>query len=97
MQKDVSEMRIIEGFRLRQIAGEYYILGEGLRQLQSGFNQVMQMNEAAAYLWENIEGKDFDEETIARLLMAENDFTHEEALEYAKQTLECWKNIPIIE
>lgn len=90
-------MRIIEGFRLRQIAGEYYILGEGLRQLQSGFNQVMQMNEAAAYLWENIEGKDFNTETIAQLLMAENDFTHEEAMEYAQQTIDCWLQIPIIE
>lgn len=88
-------MKIIEGFKLRKIANEYYVLGEGIKQM--GFNRVLLLNDAAAYIWQEIDGKDFDAETIAQLLSCKYGFEHDEALGYAQQTIDYWLSVPLIE
>ena len=60
-------MRIIEGFRLRDVMGQATIVGEGVGQID--FNKLITLNESAAYLWQNVEGKDFEISTLATLLM----------------------------
>ena len=50
-------MRIIEGFRLRQVMGQATIIGEGIGQID--FNKLITLNTTAAYLWQSVEGKVF--------------------------------------
>jgi hypothetical protein len=60
-------MRIKKGFKLREIMGEYAVIGEGLEQVN--FNKIISLNGTAAYIWKEIEGKDFDSEMVANLLL----------------------------
>ena len=60
-------MKIKEGFILRQICGEYVVVGEGLAQVN--FNKMLSLNESAAYLWKAVSGKEFTEEDLVQLLL----------------------------
>lgn len=60
-------MRIIEGFRLRQVMGQATIIGEGIGQID--FNKLITLNATAAYLWQSVEDKVFSIDDLAGLLM----------------------------
>ena len=53
-------MRIIDGFRLRDVMGQATVIGEGVGQVN--FNRLITLNETAAFLWRSVEGRDFDAE-----------------------------------
>ena len=70
--KDIQKigiMKIKEGFRLRIIMGQPTVIGEGAAQVD--FNKLITMNSSAAFLWENIVGKEFDPSSLAELLVSE--------------------------
>lgn len=71
-------MRIREGFKLREIMGEYAVIGEGLEQVN--FNKIISLNGTAAYIWKEVEGKDFDSEMVANLLLDRYDVDAETAI-----------------
>ncbi|MBO7249101.1 MAG: PqqD family protein [Bacteroidales bacterium] len=71
-------MRIKKGFKLREIMGEFAVIGEGLEQVN--FNKIISLNSTAAYIWKEIEGKDFDAEMVAELLLAKYDVERETAI-----------------
>ena len=71
-------MRIKKGFKLREIMGEFAVIGEGLEQVN--FNKIISLNSTAAYIWKEIEGKDFDAEMVAELLLANYDVERETAI-----------------
>ena len=50
-------MKAKQGFKLRNICGEYIIVAEGESNID--FSNIISMNETSAYLWENIQGKEF--------------------------------------
>jgi len=60
-------MKIVEGFKLRKLGREYIVVGEGLQQVN--FNKMISLNETAAYLWEEIQGKEFTKEDLVKLLL----------------------------
>lgn len=60
-------MKIIEGFRLRDVMGQATVIGEGVDQVN--FNKLITLNSSAAYLWEQVEGKEFDVNMLADLLV----------------------------
>ena len=62
-------MKIIQGFRLRDVMGQATIIGEGVGQVD--FNKLITLNDTAAFLWRSVEGKEFDNETLAALLVDE--------------------------
>ena len=62
-------MRTKKGFRLRELGGDYILIGESAELID--FNHIITFNEAAAYLWQNVQGKDFDVETLTQLLLDE--------------------------
>lgn len=64
-------MRIKKGFKLREIMGEFAVIGEGLEQVN--FNKIISLNATAAYIWKEIEGKEFDADMVAELLLAKYD------------------------
>lgn len=62
-------MKTKKGFVLRNVCGENIIVAEGKENID--FTKIISMNETAAYLWKNVEGKDFDSDTLKNLLMKE--------------------------
>ena len=51
-------MKTKRGFRLRNICGENIIVAEGIDNID--FSRIISMNESSAYLWQKVEGKEFD-------------------------------------
>lgn len=88
-------MRIIDGFRLRNIMGQASIVGEGVKQID--FNKLITLNDSAAYLWESIEGKDFSIATLANLLMKKYGIDAETALKDATTIANKWVEIGVVE
>ena len=87
-------MRTKNGFRLRELGGDYILIGESSELVN--FNNIISLNESAAYLWENVQGKDFDVDTLTQLLLDEYDVTEDVAREDAQATIDDWKEIGII-
>ena len=81
-------MRIKEGFILRSICGEYVVVGEGLSQVN--FNKMLSLNDSAAYLWKEAEGKDFTEEDLVQLLLEKYEVSRELAASDVHRLLETW-------
>ena len=70
-------MKIKEGFVLRPLLGEHIVAGEGLAQVN--FNKIISLNGSAAWLWENVIGKEFTEKDLVDLLLSKYDVTEEVA------------------
>ena len=87
-------MKTKRGFRLRELGGDYILIGESAELIN--FNNLITFNEAAAYLWQNVEGKDFDVETLTQLLLDEYEVTEEVARQDAEATINDWKEVGII-
>ena len=64
-------MKIIEGFKLRSLGKEFIVTGEGLAQVN--FNKMASLNQSAAYLWQQVEGRDFTVEDLTDLLCEKYD------------------------
>ncbi len=88
-------MKIVDGFKLRAIGGENIVAGEGTAQLN--FNKLIALNATAAWLWNELEGVEFDVEMVAGMLHSQYDITEEMAHSDAKAIVERWAEIGIIE
>ena len=88
-------MRIIDGFKLREVCGESIVVPEG-RALVN-FNKMISLNETAAYLWKNVEGKDFDADTLKQFLLDAYDVDEERASRDAAAIAEKWVENGIVE
>jgi len=87
-------MTIKEGFCKREICGEYIITAEGLAGMN--FNKIIALNSTAAYLWDNIQGKDFSVEDLRDLLLAQYDVDSEKALSDSIAIAEQWKEAGLV-
>ena len=81
-------MKIIEGFRLRDVMGQATVIGEGVDQVN--FSKLITLNASAAFLWKEVEGKDFEVETLAGLLVGEYGIDESLAARDAKSIAEQW-------
>lgn len=81
-------MRIIDGFRLRDVMGQATVVGEGVGQVN--FSKLITLNSSAAFLWRQIEGKEFDVETLAGLLVDEYGIDRTLAENDARVIAEKW-------
>lgn len=81
-------MRIKNGFRLREICGTFVVVPEGLELVN--FNKMLSLNETAAYLWKEVEGKDFDAESLSKLLLEHYEVEEEVARKDAEALLSKW-------
>ncbi|MGN1210510.1 MAG: PqqD family protein [Candidatus Cryptobacteroides sp.] len=88
-------MKFIEGFVLREIAGQAIITGEGIRQIN--FNKLLSLNETAAWLWKQLDGKSFTVEDVAKLLEEEYEISHETATADAASIVSQWTEAGVIE
>ena len=87
-------MKTRKGFRLRELGGDYILIGESEELVN--FNNLITFNEAAAYLWQNVEDREFDAEVLTQLLLAEYEVTEDIARQDAQATIDDWKEVGII-
>lgn len=88
-------MKIKDGFTLRQLCGEYVVIGEGLSQVN--FNKILSMNESAGYLWTEVQGKDFTLEDLVALLTDRYEVSAEQAMEDVKKMVAVWQEHGVLE
>lgn len=87
-------MRILEGFRLRDVMGQATVIGEGVDQVN--FNKLITLNSTAAYLWRSVEGKEFDAAILAGLLIEEYGIDENLAQKDAEVILARWTEIGLV-
>jgi hypothetical protein len=87
-------MKTRKGYTLRSLGNEYILVPEGLEA--ADFNRMISMNATAAYLWESVEGKEFDAETLVLLLLDEYDITREVAEHDVAALVQNWMEAGII-
>ena len=88
-------MKAKPGFNLREVCGENIIVAEGKENID--FSNIISMNESSAYLWKNIQGKDFTAETLQQLLLEEYEVAEETALADTKTVVRQWIEAGIVE
>lgn len=87
-------MKIIEGFKLRSLGREYIVIGEGTKQVN--FNKMISLNETAAYLWNELIGKDFDVATMTKLLLDKYEVSEEVAKSDSENLVKAWKEAELV-
>ena len=88
-------MKTVEGFRLRPLGAEFIVTGESIKQVN--FNKMISLNESAAYLWREVECKDFTVEDLARLLVERYEIDMETATKDSAAIAEKWVEAGIVE
>ena len=87
-------MKIKKGFELRVICGEAIVVAHGKENID--FSKIISLNESAAYLWRQVEGKDFDAALLAQLLTEEYEVDEATALRDAEKTMTDWQEAGLI-
>ena len=88
-------MKIKEGFILRTICGEHVVVGEGLAQVN--FNKMLSLNESAAWLWQEVSGKDFSREELVQLLLGRFEVSQEQASADVDKLVDTWIKEGVVE
>ena len=87
-------MKINKGFELREMCGEHIIIGTGVENID--FSKVISLNESAAWLWREVEGKEFTPQSLAALLMEQYDVDEATALADATALAAQWVSVGIV-
>lgn len=88
-------MKTRKGYTLRPLGNEYILVAEGLDVVD--FSRMISMNGSAAYLWQEVEDKEFDADTLTDLLVEEYEISREVAKNDVEALLQNWRNADIIE
>lgn len=92
---ETKNMKIKDGFVLREICGEKIISGEGLNQVN--FSKFIRLNDSAAFLLKKVEHEDFTAETLAKLLCEEYEISEEIAAKDAEALCKSLVEAGIVE
>ena len=60
-------MKIKEQYKVREMAGEHVIIMQGKHG--SDLTKIISLNASALYLWNELQGKEFDTESVANMLV----------------------------
>lgn len=88
-------MKFKKGYRLRPLGQEFILVAEGLEAVD--FSRMISMNESAAFLWKEVEDKDFDAEMLTTLLVDNYSVTSETAQNDVAALLQSWLAAGLIE
>ena len=88
-------MKAKNGFNLRTVCGENILVAEGEENID--FSNIICMNESSAYLWNSIQGKDFEVKDLVDLLIEMYEVDEETATRDARLLVDQWKQAEIIE
>jgi hypothetical protein len=76
------------------MCGEHIIIGTGVENID--FSKVISLNESAAWLWKEVEGKDFTPVTMAALLVERYEVDADVALADAEKLTNQWISVGIV-
>ena len=88
-------MKIKTGFELRNVCGEYIIIAHGVENID--FTKVITLNESAAFIWKQVEGKTFTEEDMVKILLDEYEVEESQAQADVKALAESWLQAGLVE
>lgn len=88
-------MRTKKDLVLRPLGDQFILVAEG--NAVADFTQMVSMNASSAYLWDAVEGKDFDLATLVDLLVEAYGIPKNQAEHDAAVVLDDWKRIGIME
>ena len=88
-------MKLIDGLVLRPLGRDFIVTGEGVDRVD--FSKVVSMNATAAYLWEQIQGRDFTPEDLVSLLTAKYDVDPAQARVDVDNLLDRWRQAALVE
>lgn len=88
-------MKIKNGFVLRNICDTNVVVAEGLENIN--FSKIINLNESAAWLWSQVEDKDFTVADLTSLLTEHYEIDEDTAREDAKALAEAWIEAGIVE
>lgn len=88
-------MKAKNGFNLRTVCGENFLVAEGEENID--FSNIISMNESSSYLWNSIQGKDFEVKDLVDLLIEMYEVDEETATRDARLLVDQWKQAEIIE
>lgn len=89
-------MKIKKGYTLRSLGKEFILVVEGL-EAEVDFSRMISLNESAAFLWKEVENKDFDAEMLTSLLVDNYDIDRETAQNDVAALLKSWSAAGVIE
>ena len=81
-------MKFKPGFELRDICGEKVVIATGIENID--FNQMIALNESAAYLWQQVAYKEFNADTLTQLLCQEYEVDEATAQTDAENLISEW-------
>lgn len=81
-------MNFKPGFELRDICGEKVVIATGIENID--FNQMIALNESAAYLWQQVADKEFNADTLTQLLCQEYEVDEATAQTDAENLISEW-------
>lgn len=87
-------MKIKTGFELRQVGDQRIIVAKGIENIN--FGKIIAMNASSAYLWQQVEGKDFTPQMLADLLVEKYDIDSNLALADSQALAESWLKAGIV-
>lgn len=70
-------MRIKQGYKIRNIAGENVIVAIG--KLNVNLTKVISLNPTSVWLWEQLGNEEFDAAKVSELLVSNYDVDHDTA------------------
>ncbi|MCQ2064943.1 MAG: PqqD family protein [Bacteroidaceae bacterium] len=88
-------MKIKEGFRMRKLGRENIVVPEGLQQVN--FNRMIVLNETAAFLWQEVQNREFDADTLRDLLLENYEVSPQQAQSDVEALVQQWIEADIIE
>ena len=88
-------MRIKKEFKVREMAGESVVIMQG--KFGSDLTRIISLNESALYLWNAIEGKEFDLSCISDLLVQRYGINDEIASRDAARWIEKLEECGLLE
>lgn len=87
-------MKKTEGLMLRRLAGEAVIVAESIEMID--FDRLVSLNSSAEFVWSALADSEFDESTVAALLVGEYDVDEATAIADARELIECWLEAGVI-
>ena len=88
-------MKTRKGYALRTLGNDYILVPEGIEAVD--FTRMITLNASAAFLWKEVEDKEFEADTLAQLLMDEYGITREIAEKDVAALLQTWKDVNLID
>ncbi|MBP5550025.1 MAG: PqqD family peptide modification chaperone [Bacteroidales bacterium] len=88
-------MKLKNTYILRTICGQHVLSAEGAAAIN--MSSLITLNDTAAYLWESVQGKEFDADALAALLLDKYEVQEDVAKKDAAAIAAKWLELGVAE